>query len=76
MDRARFVPEVNHAQRRVIHRVEHVQDMVSSDPEDGIDSLGYERADQEIATGGFVHFFEFQKGLAVQNEQEFKDDFR
>jgi hypothetical protein len=32
--------KVNHPQGSIEHRVEHVQDMVTSDPEDGINTFG------------------------------------
>jgi hypothetical protein len=57
VDRARFVPEVDHAQRLVIHGVEHVQDVVSGDSEDSVDSLSSQRANQKVTTGGFGHCF-------------------
>jgi hypothetical protein len=36
----RLVSEVDHAQRRVEHRVEHVKNVIASDSKDGIDALG------------------------------------
>jgi hypothetical protein len=34
------MPEVNHPQGRIEHRVQHVQDVITSDPEDGVNALG------------------------------------
>jgi hypothetical protein len=57
VDSTRLVPEVDHAQRLVEHRVEHVEDVVSGYSEDGVDPFRPERTNEEVTTGGFGHSF-------------------
>ena len=46
-----LVPSVDHPDRFVDHHVEQVEDVIASDAEDGVDSLGLEGIDQQVTAG-------------------------
>ena len=55
MHGSRLVSKVNHPQGGIEHRVEHVQDMITRNPEDSINTLRSKGTNQKITTGSLSH---------------------